>query len=357
MVEFSRSGIAILQHGRVDYLNPQMAGMASTMLVHNRPVAYDQIHPEDVEEVGRLFQSLEVGGMESGEVEFRLLPSDFPAHQGQQQWLYCGANIVNYRGQPAILANMVDLTRAKEMEHLLTMENKMTSLGRVAAGIVHELRNPLSGINMYTAHLERIYRQMDNLDPATREKVERIFQQLKAGSQRMENVMRKVVDFARPNVAHMTPTDINDVVGGTLELSEAMQRKNGVEVRRHLGADLPRCYTDPGLMEQVLSNLITNALKSMEGSSPPRILEVSSSAVDNAIVVTVADSGPGVPAALQQKIFDPFFSTHREGWGLGLSFCRRVIDDHGGSLRVGVSPWGGAEFRLEIPIEPRPSNL
>jgi C4-dicarboxylate-specific signal transduction histidine kinase len=126
-------------------------------------------------------------------------------------------------------------------------------------------------------------------------------------------------------------------------------REREIAVRKDLAADLPACHADPRLIEQVLINLIMNAYQAMEGMEGSKHLEVASAFLEGRIVIRVSDSGPGVPLALREKIFDPFFTTRKEGSGIGLSFSHRIIGDHGGTLRVETSRWGGAEFRVEIP--------
>ena len=113
---------------------------------------------------------------------------------------------------------------------------------------------------------------------------------------------------------------------------------------------------DPRLIEQVLLNLISNAVQAMGSRDGPRRIEIASSTEEGRIVLRVSDSGPGVPTRLRTKIFDPFFTTRKDGYGIGLSFSHRIVSDHGGSLTVGKSCWGGAEFRIELPIEKEAST-
>jgi C4-dicarboxylate-specific signal transduction histidine kinase len=110
------------------------------------------------------------------------------------------------------------------------------------------------------------------------------------------------------------------------------------------------CAADRSLITQVMMNLITNAAQAMEETPGPRVIGVSSAARDGRIVICVSDSGPGVPPALREKVFNPFYTTRKEGYGIGLSFSHRVISDHGGTLKVDTSRWGGAEFRIELPL-------
>jgi C4-dicarboxylate-specific signal transduction histidine kinase len=128
-------------------------------------------------------------------------------------------------------------------------------------------------------------------------------------------------------------------------------RKSGLAITKALAADLPLCKADPHMIEQVILNLITNAAEAMKNFEAEKQILVSSSAQDGLIRVTVADSGPGVPEEERGKIFDPFFTTKNGSPGIGLSLSHRIISDHGGTMRVSTSKWGGAEFMIEIPLD------
>jgi C4-dicarboxylate-specific signal transduction histidine kinase len=107
------------------------------------------------------------------------------------------------------------------------------------------------------------------------------------------------------------------------------------------------------MLEQVFLNLLTNASQVMKDMSSPKIIEIASSKSHNFIQITFSDSGPGVSANIKDKIFDPFYTTKSNGFGIGLSISHRIINDHGGSLVLSESKWGGAKFRIDIPIEKR----
>jgi signal transduction histidine kinase len=152
----------------------------------------------------------------------------------------------------------------------------------------------------------------------------------------------------------MVRTDINVSLEEAIKLSAVTMRKNGIQIRKSLTARLPQCYADPHLIEQVVLNLITNAARAMEKyNGEPKLVEIKSCARDNTLSIHVADSGPGVPVELREKIFDPFFTTKEDGSGIGLNIAQRIVADHNGTITLGKSRWGGAEFTIELPIERR----
>ena len=244
-----------------------------------------------------------------------------------------------------MLTSIMDLTQAKELERLVMIQDKMSSLGRVAAGIAHEIRNPLSGINIYLNTLEKIYDRAESLD-----KVKQILGQMQSASGKIESVIKRVMDFSRPSEPQLVSIDINTPIREAIGLSSVSLRKRGIKIETSLAEDLPSCRADPQLIEQLVLNLITNAAEAMKTIDGDKKIEVNSSIENNHIIVSISDSGPGVPSNMRDKIFDPFFSTKNDSTGIGLSIAQRIVTDHGGSLTVSQSKWGGAEFTIAIQI-------
>jgi signal transduction histidine kinase len=240
----------------------------------------------------------------------------------------------------------MDMTKAKELEHLLTIQDKMASLGRVAAGIAHEIRNPLSGINIYLNTLQKLHHKEGG-----EQKVEQILEQVHSASRKIESVIRRVMDFAKPGEPKMTLIDINQPITDAINLTAVTMRKSGISLEKRLADDLPPIYADANLIEEMVLNLLNNAAEAMKSMEKDKKIVVTTSAENDRMIVSVFDSGPGVPLQIRDKIFDPYFTTRPEGTGIGLSLSHRIITDHGGSLTVSDSDLGGAEFRIEIPIK------
>jgi signal transduction histidine kinase len=243
---------------------------------------------------------------------------------------------------------MMDVTKAMELEHLLRIQDKMTSLGRVAAGIAHEIRNPLSGINIYLNALQRIYEK-----GGSSEKVRDILEQLLSASNKIESIIKRVMDFSRPTAPKLVLTDLNTPIEEAIELSSVTLRKRGVKIEKTLAGDLPLCLADPHMIEQVVLNLVTNAAEAMKNIEGTKRIRVASSLDNDRIIVKVSDSGSGVPSDQRDDIFDPFYTTKSGSTGIGLSIAHRIVADHGGSLDVFESKWGGAEFTISIPLTER----
>jgi signal transduction histidine kinase len=184
------------------------------------------------------------------------------------------------------------------------------------------------------------------------EKVKEILAELRSASNRIESVIRRVMDFSKPSEPRFVRISINQPILSAVNLSSLALRKAGVALNICLADNLPLCHADPHLMEQVILNLIANAKEAMmkQGISE-KVITVTSSEQDKLIVVTVSDSGPGVPMYMRKRIFDPFYTTKDGNTGIGLSLCHRIIVDHEGVLIVSDNDRGGAEFKIELPVE------
>jgi PAS domain S-box-containing protein len=212
------------------------------------------------------------------------------------------------------------------------------------------------------AELERYWKHLEDLvNERTAELVEararveervreRTAELAKAYESLQESVIQRVLAFFRPGPLRREPFDVNSCVREALEMAKVSLQRTGAQVAVALREDLPLCLGDRHLLAQALINLLTNAAQAMEGTKGEKRIEVTSALEGGYVVVTVADSGLGVPEELREKIFvDPFFTTKKEGTGIGLSITHRVIADHGGFIRLGTSRFGGVLFTIGIP--------
>jgi PAS domain S-box-containing protein len=355
LIENSPIGISIFQNDRFVYQNPEQMKINGRSPEKNIFQDLDKIFPDDLDKVKTAYRRILKGEVSKIEVDFRLFRSVQKNVQTDMRWVWCRAIAFNYYGKDAILINALDITKAKQLEQQLLIKNKMLSLGRVAAGIAHEIRNPLTGINTYLYTIED-FCGSDNLGPEEMEVIRQIVTQIQVASNKIESVIKRVMDFSKPGAPKMMRTNINASLEEAIELSLVTMRKNGVKIEKSLAPDLPQCYADPHLIEQVVLNLITNAARAMEKSNGTKFVEIKSSARNNTLSIRVADSGPGVPIELREKIFDPFFTTKDDGSGIGLNIAQRIVADHNGTISLDSSKWGGAEFKIELPIERRINN-
>jgi PAS domain S-box-containing protein len=352
LVENSPVGIFIVRGGRVVFRNPEQARLFGAMPENFEFRAFRDVHPEDASRFGELVDSISSGGGPAREIDLRFFPYGKSSEGIDLRWVHAITSPVEYGGEKAVLVSMADITRLKEMEYQFLVREKMASLGHVAAGMAHEIRNPLSGINIYLSALEKLHEDAENLGAEGREQAAGMVRKIQDASERIESVIRKVMDFVRPSAMRPDPADISLAIEDAIDFTAVALRKRGITLDRSCLESLPKCAADRSLIMQVMMNLITNAAQALERAQGPKIIGVSSAVRDGRIVIRVFDSGPGILPAQRDKIFDPFFTTRKDGYGIGLSFSRRVIADHHGLLTVDVSRWGGAEFRIELPLEP-----
>jgi signal transduction histidine kinase/DNA-binding response OmpR family regulator len=352
LVEKSLVGIAIIQEQRVLYQNPELKRIISGLTEKISLKDLSFVHPEDVVIVEQAYNSLKSGGNPYVEVDIRVIDP----HRTHTTWINCRGCYFNYQGKRTILINVVNITHTKELERLLLMRNKMTSLGRIASGMAHEIRNPLTGITSYLYTLE----QMCTAETFSHQDIglmREILTQLNLAAHKVDAVIKRVLDFAKPTAPRMVLIDMNQCLDNVMKLTAVTLRKAGIDVSAQPACDALKCYGDMGLIEQVLLNLVQNAANavrsSIRHSGEKQQIRVRAFTCDHFICVTIEDSGGGVPQELREKIFDPFFTTGAEGSGIGLSIAQRIVSDHNGDLSVHDSDLGGACFRIAIPVEKR----
>ena len=345
LVENSLAGILLIQDNAIIYRNPEQKRIFGPLPPDFRPDAFTGVHPDDLEKVEDAYGRVSRGEAASVDVDFRFYPQQGGNETSGMKWVYCRASRIEYQGRETVLISMIDITRNRELEQIVRVQDKMSSLGRVAAGIAHEIRNPLSGINIYLDTLAKIYERGENM-----EMVGEIISQAQAASGKIESVIRRVMDFAKPGQPQLQRVDVNQPVENALSLCAATLRRDGIGLEKDLAFDLPRCHINASLIEQVMLNLLTNAVEALRQAEAKRI-SVRTALEKNAVVIRVGDSGPGVPEWLRDKVFDPFYTTKSEGTGIGLSLCQRIISDHSGTLIVEESALGGAEFVIALATE------
>jgi signal transduction histidine kinase len=211
----------------------------------------------------------------------------------------------------------------------------------MAAGLAHEIKNPLAGIAGAIQVLG------DSLPPEDERKpvVQQVLEQVK----RIEGTLRDLLTYARPKTAKLEPTDLHDVIERALAVVSLLPQKR-IEVVRQFQRGLPLAMIDGELFGQVLTNLFINAVQAMSAQGT---LTVSTYSAADGFKIAVRDTGPGMSQSQLAQIFNPFYTTKTRGTGLGLPICRRVVETHGGSIDVESQPGKGAQFTITLPYRPR----
>jgi signal transduction histidine kinase len=234
-------------------------------------------------------------------------------------------------------AQRIDVVRQFQLAHT----EKMAAVGTLAAGVAHEVNNPLAGILACSENLEAA---LD--DPET---VKRYLSLIRDGLLRIERTIQNLLDFSRAREMTLEPTSINHNIYHVLEMTAYQLKSHGIEVTLELNPEDPLVLADHFQMEQLFLNLILNAIQAMPKGGT---LRISTAVVDGFLVAEVADDGVGIPQGIRKRIFDPFFTTREvgEGTGLGLTVSDTIVRAHGGAIEVESEENRGTVFRFRLPF-------
>ncbi len=236
----------------------------------------------------------------------------------------------------------------KELEEThkqLVQAEKIASLGRLAAGVAHEINNPLAGVLIYA---DILMKEIES-NEKWRQDLEEIINQ----TLRCKQIVARLLEFSRQSLDERVLFDVNEIIGNCVELLQHQSLFHNVEIIQNLNMDLPQVLGNPGELEQVFTNLMLNASDAMEGKGRITIFS-HTNLEEKQVIMGFTDTGPGISPEIREKIFEPFFTTKPVGvgTGLGLSVVYGVIQRHGGSVEVESPPDGGATFSIRLPMEP-----
>ncbi|MFQ5735983.1 MAG: ATP-binding protein [Thermodesulfobacteriota bacterium] len=234
-----------------------------------------------------------------------------------------------------------DITKKKEIEASILSSEKLAAVGQLAAGIAHEVNNPIGGILncFYNFRHKKL----------TEERKAEYLDFMEDGIKRVQNIVRQLLDFSQQHTPELRLTDINNLIEGVVPLFIHSVRGKDVRLVRNLGQGLPPILVDKHQIEQILVNLILNAIQAVDGEG---VIEVATRFENEWFCIIVSDTGCGIPAENIPRIFDPFFTTKGvgKGTGLGLSVSRGIIERHKGRIDVESQVGRGAVFKIRLPI-------
>jgi signal transduction histidine kinase len=227
---------------------------------------------------------------------------------------------------------------------------RLAALGQLSAGLAHEIRNPLGVIK---GSADMLNRKVAGSDPLVAELAGYISSEVN----RLNALVVRFLDFARPSKLELRPERLPEIVDRALDAATAAVPNSGVKIEQQYSPNVPEIAADAQLCEQVFVNLITNALQAMQGQDPSleRTLRLAIAPEESngepSVSVIVEDTGPGVPPESREQIFNPFFTSKKDGVGLGLSIVAKIVDDHRGAIRLEENTPRGARFRVVFPLQ------
>jgi PAS domain S-box-containing protein len=307
-----------------------------------------EIYPDDMEfEVMKQLRSEEHGGRG----KLRSFKVDVVHKDGTRIPISLNAAIIYEGGREvATIGFFHDLRPSlqvkQELEQTqlqLLQSEKMASLGKLAAGVAHQLNNPIGGITLYTKLVLEEY----DLSEEVRDDLMRVLKD----AERCRDTIKELLEFTRQTRHLMQPHDLNRAVERTLFLLESQTLFHNIEITRDLAQNLPQVRCDIQQMNHLLMNIILNAAQAMEGQGK-LLVRTSLPPGGDRVRVEITDTGPGIPEEILPRVFEPFFTTKEEGkgTGLGLSLVYGIVENHGGRVSVNNRPGGGARFVVELPL-------
>jgi PAS domain S-box-containing protein len=251
-------------------------------------------------------------------------------------------------GHLCVIRDLTAERRAEEslrqMQARLAHQEKIAALGRVAAQVAHEVRNPLTGLQLYSMHMKT--KLADRMSEAELELADKIVETINHLSQTVE----QIVNFARPLSLERREVDLNRVVTDLLQLLEPQVASARVELSVELSPDGTRARLDESSLRSALTNLILNAVQAMTGGGRLSVKTLRDG--DGGLRVEIADTGVGMTRGQIEKVFEAFYTTKAKGLGLGMPYAKKVIEEHGGEIGVESSPGEGTLVTVRLPAEP-----
>jgi PAS domain S-box-containing protein len=249
-----------------------------------------------------------------------------------------------------------DLTHVEQIEERERLRDRLAAVGEMAAVMAHEIKNPLAGIEVLAGLLRR--KVPDNADAQAL--VKDIINEAKMANA----IVQEVLAFVRPVRLQVDRTSLADAITSAVTMADGKTDRGSIFVATVLPVDLPLVGADQHQLTQVFCNLLINSYEALEGRGRIDIsARMANTAADGAllpdghqavatIVIDVADDGPGMPADIAEKIFNPFFTTKAQGSGLGLAIVRKIVDAHEGRIDMTTADGRGTRFRVTLPVEP-----
>lgn len=328
--------------------------MASEVFGYTAKEALGRLDIRDIYPEGAAYEVMNKCRSEEygGKGKLRQYKVDVVARNGEKIPISLNATIIYEKGEETAtigffhdLRDEIQIKRQLEKTQLqLLQAEKMSSLGKLAAGVAHQLNNPLGGITLYTKLILEEYELEDDV----KDDLNRILRD----AERCRETVKELLEFTRQTRYMMRQCDINEGISRTLFLLENQSLFHNIEIKKELSTALPPVMADIQQLNHVFMNLILNAVQAMDGKGT-LLLETGLKLDSNRVLIKISDTGPGIPEDVLPQIFDPFFTTKEEGegTGLGLSLVYGIIKNHGGTVKAVNKPGGGASFIIRLPVD------
>ena len=244
-----------------------------------------------------------------------------------------------------------DLTTTREEAEQTLESERLNALTLLAAGVAHEIGNPLNSLDI---HLQLMARKLRKLPPGDRGPLEENLSTARREIQRLDTILKQFLQAIRPTTPQRERCDLTAVLRDALRLLEPELESRGVTVELDLADDFPRLELDAGQFQQVFYNLLRNAFQAIGGDG---VIRLTARANDFEATVAIEDNGTGIPPEQMGSLFEPYRTTKQNGTGLGLLIVRRVVREHGGEIEIQSEPGAGTRILIHLPRGPKPVRL
>lgn len=254
-------------------------------------------------------------------------------------------------GETGAVVILRDVTRDRESETRTIESERLNAITLLAAGVAHEIGNPLNSI---TIHLQLMERELEHLRAKDRDSLKELVEVSRREVDRLEQIIGQFLRALRPSQPSLERANVREVLDGTIEFLRHEIKDRDVLVEVESQPDLPACLIDKAQIKQAFFNIIRNAIQAMTNGG---LLKISLGSDDRFVSIAFKDTGPGISPESLGNIFEPYFTTKSEGTGLGLMIVQRIVRDHGGEIEVHTTPRSGTTFTLYLPREERRIRL
>jgi two-component system sensor histidine kinase DctS len=338
--------------GRITYVNPafcRMVGWSAEELVGLCPPMPYWL-PDDIERTRAVHDNVLAGSIPSEGIEL-----GFQRKNGERfEVLIHEAPLIDSQGrQDGWMGSVIDISERKHNQELARQQQaklqstaRLVAMGEMASSLAHELNQPLAAIASYNAGVLNQIRAGE----FSREELAAALDKLGQQAQRAGQVIRRIYEFVQRSEPRREVCDFRTIVADAVGLVDADARGQGIGIEQQIGSELPTISGDAVLLGQVLVNLLRNGIEAMLKTPPAlRVLTVSVEGNQSGIHLIICDHGHGISEAMADRLFEPFFSTKREGMGMGLNICRSIVESHQGRLWFETNPGGGTCFHMQLP--------
>jgi PAS domain S-box-containing protein len=279
--------------------------------------------------------------LEGGELQEIATETDLETQEGRKRISISVQEIQGAGERMGALVTLRDLDSIESINTQLQVSERLAAVGRITAGVAHEVKNPLNSMRLWLENLK------ESLPPETDGAAQQAVNVLDAEIDRLDAVVKRFLDFSRPMDVRLEPTQLSDLLQEVMEVAQPELQRAKVELAQLIPIGVPDVFVDRALLKQAVLNLVLNAVEAMPHGG---LLQLTLTRRGDMAEITVGDTGKGIPLENRQKIFQLFFTTRPGGSGIGLASTFRIVQLHNGSIDFTSEVGRGTTFRIELPL-------